>query len=335
MINSYIKGISYYVPEKVITNNDLEKLMDTTDEWITSRTGIKQRYSVGDEPLGPSDLAVKSTEKVLKKTNTSIEEIDFVIFATSSPDYYVPGAGSVFQNKMGLNNIGVLDIRQGCAGFVYALSVADQYIKSGTYKNILVIGAEVQTTQLDYDTQGRGTAIIFGDGAASALVNPTNAKGKGILSSHLHSDGKYIDELGTIAPSPKIKGLINKKNIDDREHHIFMNGREVFKHAVKRFPEVILEGLSYNNLNIDDVSLVIPHQANYRITKAVQQNLKIEEEKVFSNIHKYGNTTAASIGIALSEAVDENRIKDNDTIVLVAFGAGFYWASIILKWHNE
>jgi len=335
MINSYIKGTSYYVPEKIITNSDLEKLMDTTDEWITTRTGIKQRHSVGDQKLGPADLAVKSTEKLLKKTNTKLSEIDFVIFATSSPDYYVPGSGSVFQNKMGLDNVGVLDIRQGCAGFVYALSVADQYIKSGMYNNILVIGSEVQTTQLDYDTEGRGTAIIFGDGAASVLVQPTKIKNKGILSSHLHSDGQYIDDLGTIAPSPKIKGLINKKNIDDRDHHIFMNGREVFKHAVKRFPEVILEGLKYNELEINDVKLVIPHQANYRITKAVQRNLKIDESKVFSNIHKYGNTTAASVGIALSEAISEDKINDNDIIVLVAFGAGFYWASTIIRWHNE
>ena len=335
MINSYIKGTSYYVPEKIITNSDLEKLMDTTDEWITTRTGIKQRHSVGDQKLGPADLAVKSTEKLLKKTNTQLTDIDFVIFATSSPDYYVPGSGSVFQNKMGLNNVGVLDIRQGCAGFVYALSVADQYIKSGMYNNILVIGSEVQTTQLDYDTKGRGTAIIFGDGAASVLVQPTKIKNKGILSSHLHSDGQYIDDLGTIAPSPKIPGLINKKNIDDRDHHIFMNGREVFKHAVKRFPEVILEGLKYNGLEINDVKLVIPHQANYRITKAVQRNLKIDESKVFSNIHKYGNTTAASVGIALSEAISEDKINDNDIIVLVAFGAGFYWASTIIRWHNE
>tara|TARA_Y100000994_G_scaffold80923_2_gene66722 strand:- start:2147 stop:3154 length:1008 start_codon:yes stop_codon:yes gene_type:complete len=335
MINSYIKGVSYYVPEKIITNSDLEKVMDTSDEWITTRTGIKQRYSVGDQQLGPSDLAVKSTEKLLKKTNTSLDDIDFVIFATSSPDYYVPGSGSVFQNKMNLNNIGVLDIRQGCAGFVYALSVADQYIKSGMYKNILVIGAEVQTTQLDYDTEGRGTAIIFGDGAASALVAPTKNINKGILSSHLHSDGRYIDDLGTVAPNPRIKGLINKKNIDNREHHIFMNGREVFKHAVKRFPEVIIEGLEYNKLTIDDVKLVIPHQANYRITQAVQRNLKVDESKVFSNIHKYGNTTAASVGIALSEAIDENKINDGDIVVLVAFGAGFYWASTIIRWNNE
>ncbi len=334
MINSYIKGISYYVPEKIITNSDLEKLMDTTDEWITTRTGIKQRYSVGDQKLGPADLAVKATKKLFNKTNTNINDIDFVIFATSSPDYYVPGSGSVFQAKMGLDNVGVLDIRQGCAGFVYALSVADQYIKTGMYKNILVIGSEVQTTQLDYDTEGRGTAIIFGDGAASALIKGTNEKTKGILSSHLHSDGKYIDDLGTVAPNPRIQGLINKKNIDNREHHIFMNGREVFKHAVKRFPEVILEGLEYNNLSVDDVKLVIPHQANYRITQAVQKNLKIDKEKVFSNIHKFGNTTAASVGIALSEALEEKKINNNDIVVLVAFGAGFYWASTIIKWHH-
>ena len=332
MINSYIKGISYYVPDKVITNDDLSKLMDTSDEWIKTRTGIEQRHSVGDTGLGPTDLAVQATELVLRKTKTKKEEIDFVVFATSTPDYFIPGAGSVFQDKMGLKNVGVLDIRQGCSGFVYGLSVADQYIKTKMYKNVLVIGAEVQTTQLDFDTEGRGTAIIFGDGAASALLTSTDSEGKGILSSHLHSDGKFINELGTLVPSPKIKGLINNQHIDERKHHIYMNGREVFRHAVKRFPEVILEGLEYNNLTLDDVKLVIPHQANYRITRAVQKSLGVDEEKVFSNIHKFGNTTAASIGIALSEALDQGKIEDNDIIILAAFGAGFYWCSNVIRW---
>ena len=330
-MKSYIKGIAHHVPEKIITNDDLSKLMDTSDEWIKTRTGIEQRHSVGDTGLGPTDLAVEATKKVLNKTNTNLEDIDFVVFATSTPDYYVPGAGSIFQHKMGLNKIGVLDIRQGCSGFVYGLAVADQFIKSKCFKNILVIGAEVQTTQLDYDNEGRGTAVIFGDGAASALVCPTDDN-QGFLSHHLHSDGEYITELGTLAPSPVISGLINKKLIDDRKHHIYMNGREVFKHAVKRFPEVILEGLEHNNLDINDVNLVIPHQANYRITNAVQRSLKVSEDKIFSNIHKYGNTTAASIGIALSEAIEENKINNNDIIILASFGAGFQWGSNIIRW---
>ena len=331
MIKSYIKNISFHVPEKIITNDDLAKVMDTNDEWIRTRTGIEQRHSIGDQCLGPADLATIAAQKTLDKSNTNKEEIDFVVFATSTPDYYVPGSGAIFQDKMGLNTIGVLDIRQGCSGFVYGLTVADQFIKSGNYKNILVIGAEVQTTQLDFDDRGRGTAILFGDGAAAALVCPTTDD-NGILSSHLHSEGKYVTELGTEYPSSKYKDIITVNNVENRDHHINMNGREVFKHAVRRFPEVILEGLEYNNLELDDVSLVIPHQANLRITQAIQKKLDIPDNKIFSNIHKYGNTTAASVGIALCEALEQKRISKGDIVVLVAFGAGFQWGSVIIKW---
>ena len=330
-MNAYIKNISFYVPEKIITNEDLSKVMDTSDEWIKTRTGIHQRHSVGTQNIGPADLATKATEKLLEKTKLNKEEIDFVIFATSTPDYFVPGSGAIFQDKMGLDTVGVLDIRQGCSGFVYALSVADQFIRSHTYKNILVIGAEVQTTQLDFDDAGRGTAVLFGDGAAAALICPTE-EDKGILSFHLHSEGKYIDQLGTQFPSSKYKDIISAENVKNRDHHIHMNGREVFKHAVRRFPEVILEALKHNNMSLDDVNLVIPHQANNRITQAVQKKLDISENKIFSNIHKYGNTTAASVGIALSEALEQKKIQKNDIIILAAFGAGFQWGSVILKW---
>ena len=332
MINSYIKGVTYYVPDKIITNDDLSNLMDTSDEWIKTRTGIHQRHSVGDSQLGPADLAVKAAEKLLKTCNTKKDEIDFVVFATSTPDYFVPGSGSVFQAKLGLNNIGVLDIRQGCAGFIYAITVANNFIKSQTYKNILVIGAEVQTTQLDFDNAGRGTAILFGDGAAACLLSSTTNESKGILSTHLHSDGKFINELGTVFPSSRYKDIITQDDVKNRKHHIHMNGREVFKHAVRRFPEVILEGLEYNKLTTDDVALVIPHQANLRITQAVIKQLNISNDKVFSNIHKYGNTTAASVGIALSEALEQKKIIQNDLVVLAAFGAGWYWGSVIIRW---
>ena len=330
-MNAYIKNISFYVPEKIITNDDLSKVMDTSDEWIRTRTGIHQRHSVGENKIGPADLATEAANKLLEKCHINKSDIDFVIFATSTPDYYVPGSGALFQDKMGLNKIGVLDIRQGCSGFIYALSVASQFIKSETYKNILVIGSEVQTTQLDFDDEGRGTAVLFGDGATAALVCPTK-QNKGLLSFHLHSEGKYVDQLGTEYPSSKYKDIITPENVNNRDHHIHMNGREVFKHAVKRFPEVILEALEYNSMSLDDVSLVIPHQANKRITQAVQKKLNISEDKIFSNIHKYGNTTAASVGIALTEALDENKIKKDDIVVLAAFGAGFQWGSILLKW---
>jgi len=232
---------------------------------------------------------------------------------------------------MGLDNIGVLDIRQGCSGFTYALSVADKFIKTETYSKILVIGAEVQTTQLDFDNDGRGTAVLFGDGAAACLLTSTDGD-KGILSAHLHSDGQFIDVLSSSHPSSKYKDIINEDNIKKRQHHIHMNGREVFKHAVRRFKEVILEGLENNNLTIDEVDMVIPHQANYRITQTVQKQLGVSEDKVFSNVHNYGNTTAASIGIALTEALEQNKIKKGDIIVLASFGAGFQWGSVVIKW---
>ncbi len=332
MFNSYIKNIKYHVPPGVLTNDDLSKFMDTSDEWISTRTGIKKRHTVGDSGQGPADLAVIAAKKIFDEEQTQLEDIDFVVFATSTPDRFVPGAGSMFQDKLGLNKVGVLDIRQGCSGFVYALSVADQFIKSGQYKNILVVGSEVQTSQLDFDDKGRGTAVLFGDGAAVALLSRQEDIKKGILSFHLHSDGKYIDELGTFAPSSTTKDIIDNNMIKNRKHHIHMNGREVFKHAVRRFPEVIKECLSYNNLDVSDIDLVVPHQANYRITKSVQEQLNIDKNKVFSNIHKYGNTTAASIGIALSEAIEDKKVNDGDLIMLASFGAGWYWASLLMRW---
>ena len=331
MKNSFIKDIAFYVPEKVLTNDDLSNMMDTSDEWIKTRTGIQKRHTTGDSNMGPADLAVLASNKLFDKLGTDKNEIDFVVFATSTPDYYVPGSGALFQEKMGLDNIGVLDIRQGCSGFTYALSVADKFIKTETYNNILVIGSEVQTTQLDYDNDGRGTAILFGDGAAACLLTST-MDDRGILSAHLHSDGKYIDDLSSSHPSSKYKDIITKENIKNRQHHIHMNGREVFKHAVRRFKEVILEGLDYNNLLVDDVSMLIPHQANYRISQTVQKQLDIDEDKVFSNIHNYGNTTAASIGIALTEALEQNKINRGDIVVLASFGAGFQWGSVVIKW---
>ena len=331
MKNSFIKDIAFYVPEKVLTNDDLSNMMDTSDEWIKTRTGIQKRHTTGDSNMGPADLAVLASNKLFDKLGTDKNEIDFVVFATSTPDYYVPGSGALFQEKMGLDNIGVLDIRQGCSGFTYALTVANQFIKSGTHENILVIGAEVQTTQLDFYDEGRGTAVLFGDGAAACLLSATTEE-RGILSSHLHSDGKYISELGTEYPSSRYKDIITVEKVKERKHHIQMNGREVFKHAVRRFPQVILEGLDYNGFTIDDVKLVIPHQANLRITQTVQKRLGVSDDKIFSNIHKYGNTTAASIGIALSEALEEGRIKKGDIVVLASFGAGWYWGSVVIKW---
>ena len=331
MPNPYISGTGFYLPPKVINNHDLSKFMDTSDEWIKERTGINERRYV--EPgIGPSDIAIPAVEQALSSAGLEIRDIDFIIFATSTPDYYAPGAGCLLQDKMGFNEIGALDIRVQCSGFIYGLSIAEQYIRTGTFKNILLIGAEVQSTAMNLSDEGRDTAIIFGDGAGAAIVSSTEEK-KGILSTHMHSEGKYVKELWVESPASNAGNpRINSKDLDQGKQFLKMNGSEVFRHAVKRFPEVIYEGLKYNKLGPEDINLLIPHQANLRITKMVQKKLGLQDHQVFSNIHKYGNTTAATIPIALAEAVNEQKINDNDIIVFAAFGSGFTWASAIIKW---
>ena len=331
MPNPYISGTGFYLPPKVVNNHDLSKFMDTSDEWIKERTGINERRYV--EPgIGPSDIAIPAVEQALSSAGLEVRDIDFIIFATSTPDYYAPGSGCLLQDKMGFNEIGALDIRVQCSGFIYGLSIAEQYIRTGTFKNILLIGAEVQSTAMNLSDEGRDTAIIFGDGAGAAIVSSTEKK-KGILSTHMHSEGKYVKELWVESPASNAGNpRINSKDLDQGKQFLKMNGSEVFRHAVKRFPEVIYEGLQYNKLDPEDIDLLIPHQANLRITKMVQKKLGLQNNQVFSNIHKYGNTTAATIPIALAEAVNQNKINDNDIIVFAAFGSGFTWASAIIKW---
>lgn len=329
-IKSYIAGIGHYLPDKVITNDYLSNKIDTSDEWITERTGIKERRYVEDG-VGPSDLAIPAVNSALKDANKSKEEIDLIIFATISPDYYIPGSGCMLQDKMGFSNIGAFDIRAACSGFIYGISMADQYIKTGEFSNILLVCAEVQSTTMDLSDRGRNTAVIFGDGAAAVVVSSTEQKG-GIMSTHLHSDGRHVKQLYVKEPSTSNSNRLSKESIDRGDHFISMNGREVFRHAVKRFPEAIDEAIQHNNLTYDDISLIIPHQANLRITEAIKKKLSLKDDQVYSNIHKYGNTTAASIPICLSEARDEGKIKSDDIIVCAAFGSGFLWGSTIIKW---
>ena len=330
MVSSYIKGMGYYVPDRVIDNSYFTDFMDTSDKWIRERTGIEERrFAAPDQ--GPSDIAVPAVEMALKNSNLNTNDIDFIIFATSTPDYYIPGAGCLIQDKMNFNNIGSLDIRNACSGFIFALSIADQYIKAQTYKNILVIAAEVQSTAMDLSNDGRDTAIIFADGAAAAVISSTTDD-KGILSTHLHSNGKYAKELWVEAPSSKKKPRLNQDILTEGKHFLKMNGKEVFRHAVKLFPDVIMEGLRYNNLTTEDIDLLIPHQANLRISKMIQKKLQLTDNQVVSNIHKYGNTTAASVPIALCESIMDNKLKKGDILVLAAFGSGFSWGSAILKW---
>jgi len=329
-IRSYIKGVGHYVPERVVTNHELSTLMDTSDEWIIERTGIKERR-YADENVGPSDLAIPAVEDALSDAKITKEEIDLIIFATISSDYYIPGSGCLLQDKMGFPNIGAFDIKTSCAGFVYGLSMADQYIKSGTFDNILIVCSEVQSTTMDLSDKGRDTAVIFGDGAGAVVLSSTT-EDRGVLSTHLHSDGKFAKELWLKEPSTKSSERLSKESIDRGDHFLSMNGREVFRHAVRRFPEAINESLNFNGLTADDIDLLIPHQANLRISDMIQKKMGLPDSKVFNNIQKYGNTTAASIPICLSEAKKQGRINSDDLVVCAAFGAGFLWGSAIIKW---
>jgi len=329
-IRSYIKGLGHYVPERVVTNDELSTLMDTSDEWIVERTGIKERR-YADEGVGPSDLAIPAVEDALLDAKVTKEDIDLIIFATISSDYYIPGSGCLLQDKMGFPNIGAFDIKTSCAGFVYGLSMADQYIKSGTFSNILVVCSEVQSTTMDLSDKGRNTAVIFGDGAGAVVLSATK-EDRGVLSTHIHSDGKFAKELWLKEPSTKSSNRLSKESIDRGDHYLSMNGREVFRHAVRRFPEAINEALDSNGFTADDIDLLVPHQANLRISDMIQKKMGLPDSKVFNNIEKYGNTTAASIPICLSEARKQGRIDNNDLVVCAAFGAGFLWGSAIIKW---
>ena len=335
LYRSRIKGLGFYVPENVVTNDDLSKLMDTSDEWIQERTGIQQRRHALRGSDTTTSMGVKASLKAIEAAKINKEEIDFIVFATLSPDFYFPGCGVLVQKELGLPTVGALDIRNQCSGFIYALSVADQYIKTGMYKNILVIGAETQSPALDMTTRGRNMAVLFGDGAGAAIVSRSDNPERGILSTHLHSQGEHAEQLAMIAPGVGTKWvpqILAENDPDDVSYYPNMNGQFVFKNAVVRFAEVIEEGLKTNGLSNKDINMLIPHQANLRISQFVQHQFKLTDEQVFNNIMKYGNTTAASVPIALTEAVQQGKIKDGDLVVLAAFGSGFTWASAIIRW---
>ncbi len=335
MYNSKIIGLGYYVPDNVVTNKDLSKLMDTNDEWIQERTGIKERRWIveGSEDTS-AVMGAKAAKIAIKRAGLSNEDIDFIVFATLSPDYYFPGCGVQIQEMLNMKTVGALDVRNQCSGFVYGLSVADQFVKTGMYKNILVIGSEYHSGGLDKTTRGRGVSVIFGDGAGAAVLTRTEDNSKGILSSHLHSEGKHAEELTVLAPSIRhwVPEILEANDKADESYFPYMNGTFVFKNAVVRFSEVIMEGLKTNNLLPTDIDMLIPHQANLRISQFVQKRFGLPDENVYNNIMKFGNTTAASIAIALTEAWEKGKIKDNDIIVLAAFGSGFTWGSVVIRW---
>jgi 3-oxoacyl-[acyl-carrier-protein] synthase-3 len=280
-------------------------------------------------------MGVKAAKIAIERSGVANEDIDFVIFATLSPDYYFPGPGVLVQRDLGLRTVGALDVRNQCSGFVYAISIADQYIKTGMYKNILVIGSELHSTGLDMTTRGRGVSVIFGDGAGAAVLSREEDLSKGILSTHLHSEGQHAEELSLIAPGMGkrwVTDIIADNDPNDESYYPYMNGQFVFKNAVVRFSEVINEGLQANNLQVSDINMLVPHQANLRISQFIQQKFRLTDDQVFNNIQKYGNTTAASIPIALTEAWEQGKIKSGDLVVLAAFGSGFTWGSVIIRW---
>jgi len=348
MIRSKIAGIGMYVPSHVVTNNDLTKLMDTTDEWIQERTGIQERRYAHRTEETTTTMGVEAAKTAIERAGITEQDIDFIVFATLSPDYYFPGCGVLLQRAMKMKQVGALDVRNQCSGFVYALSVADQFIKSGMYKNILVVGAEKHSFGLDFTTRGRNISVIFGDGAGAVVLQPTEDANRGILSTHLHSDGADAEILAMYNPGTHANHwkenlanfnkaemgdmFLSHAMIDNAELFPNMDGPTVFKTAVVKLPEVIMESLAANNYQPSDLTLLIPHQANLRIAQFVQQRLKLRDDQVYNNIQKYGNTTAASVPIALCEAWEQGKIKEGDLVCLAAFGSGFTWASALLKW---
>jgi 3-oxoacyl-[acyl-carrier-protein] synthase-3 len=356
MLRSKIAGIGYYVPSNVVTNDALSKVMDTSDEWIQERTGIQQRRYGTKHEETTTTMAAQATQVACERAGIQPQDIDFIIFATLSPDYYFPGCGVLLQRELGITKqeVGALDIRNQCSGFVYALSIADQFVRTGTYKNVLVVGSEMHSMGLDFSTRGRNVTVIFGDGAGAAIVQPTQEPGQGILSTKLHADGTYAEKLSFINPgahggyhfnkmgepadfgypAPDTFGeiFITPKMIADGNYYPNMEGQFVFKMAVQKFPEVIHEALKEAGLQASDIDMLIPHQANLRISQFVQKTLGLRDDQVWNNIQRYGNTTAASVPIALCEAWEAGKVKKGDLVCLAAFGSGFTWASALIRW---
>lgn len=335
MYNSKITGMGMYVPENVVTNDDLTDIMDTSHDWIVERTGIQERRHIkkGDGNT-TATMGVKAAKIAIERAQIDKKDIDLILFATLSPDYYFPGSGVIVQQHLEIPNCPAMDIRNQCSGFIYALSTADQFIKTGMYENILIIGSENHSGGLDMTTRGRGVSVIFGDGAGAVVLSRTEDTDKGILSTHLHSEGQFAEELALIGPSTNrwVPEIIEANDPMDISYYPNMNGQLVFKNAVVRFSEVIMEGLQQNQMTPDQIDMLIPHQANLRISQFIQRKFGLSDDQVYNNIMRYGNTTAGSIPIALTEAWEEDKIKSGDLVVLAAFGSGFTWGSALIRW---
>ena len=332
-MNSRILGLGHYVPERVVTNAEMTRLMDTSDEWIRQRTGIEERHFISAD-TGPSDLALPAAEDALRAAGVKASELDLIMLATLSPDIDFPSSAALLQRRLGVSGMPAMDVRNQCSGFLYMLATADAFIRSGGARYVLIAGAEVHSTGLDLTTVGREVAVIFGDGAGAAVLGPEPDTRRGILSTHLHSEGKYAEKLMVEVPNSRSRPRVTPEMLSGPGSRLWprMEGRYVFKHAVTRFPEVIREALAHNGYTTADLDLLIPHQANLRISQLVAMGLELPEEKVFNNIQRYGNTTAASIPIALHEAQLAGRVRPGSLVCLAAFGAGFTWASALVRW---
>ena len=335
MFNSKIIGVGKYLPKNVVSNADLEKTMDTSNEWIVERTGIQERRHIkkGDND-GVATMGVKASIIALERANINAQDIDLILLATLSPDYYFPGSGVLVQDALEIPDCPAMDIRMQCSGFVYAISTADQFIKTGMYKNVLVIGSEYHSGGLDMTSRGRNVSVIFGDGAGAVVMTRTENNKEGILSSHLHSEGKHAKELSLIGPNTGrwVPEIIAENDPEDISYYPYMNGQFVFKNAIVRFTEVINEGLKKTGWSPNEIGMLIPHQANLRIAQFVQKKFNLSDDQVYNNIQRYGNTTAASIPIALTEAWEEGKIVPGTKVVLAAFGSGFTWGSVMIQW---
>jgi 3-oxoacyl-[acyl-carrier-protein] synthase III len=325
-------SVAFHVPERVVRNDELTRWWETSDEWIRERTGIEQRHWVEPGVQSGSDLALEATRKALAAADMEASELDCIIYATLSPDYFFPGSGVYLQRKLGVKGIPALDVRTQCTGFIYGLSVADAWIRTGQYRRVLLVGAEVHSTGMDFSPAGRDISVLFGDGAGAAILGPTEDERRGVLSTHLFSDGRYAEKLWCESDASARFPRISHEDLDAGRQYPLMEGREVFKHAVVRMPQSVHAALEANGLSIEEVDLLVAHQANLRINEMVGRQLGLPDDRVYNNIQRYGNTTAATIPVALTEAVDRGLLNRGDLLVLTAFGSGFTWASAAVRW---
>jgi 3-oxoacyl-[acyl-carrier-protein] synthase III len=331
MPRSRFLGTGFAVPDRVVTNDELSKLMDTTDEWIRTRTGISERHWVSEGETGV-DLAHRATQRALEMAGIAPGDLDAIVYATSSPDHFAPGNGVFLQRILGISTIPALDLRAQCSGFIYALSVADAWIQTGQFRHILVVGSEIQSTGLDLTTGGRHVAVIFADGAGAVVLGPAEAKDGGILAFDLHSEGALAEKLWVDSPGSMYHPRVSPEHLQTGRQYLEMDGKEVFRHAVVRMPQSVRAVLAATGQSLEQLSLLLAHQANLRISEVMQKDLGLRDDQVYNNITRYGNTTAATIPIALDECVREGRIHRGDLLVMTAFGSGFMWGSAAVRW---